>query len=433
MFDELTGRFERVFKTLRGRGKLTEANIRESMREVRRALLEADVHYEVARDFVKRVEERAVGQEVLRSITPGQQVVKIVHDQLVTLLGDSAADLVKAAEPPTVIMLVGLQGSGKTTLAGKLALRAKKAGERAKLVAADLVRPAAVEQLETLGRSIDVPVALPRAGADAPAAVRQGLAEAAGADPIIIDTAGRLAIDAPMMAELDEVRQVAKPTEVLLVVDAMTGQDAVRTALAFDQELGVDGIALTKLDGDARGGAALSIRHVTGKPIKLASVGEKLSALEAFHPERMAGRILGMGDVVSLVERAESVMDADEAARLEEKFRRDEFTLDDFLKQIEQLQKMGPLGDLMKMIPGMGSQLKGVEVDDRAFVRIRGIICSMTMAERTRPKLINGSRRRRIARGSGTSVQDVNRLLQQFGQAQKMMKQMRSGRLKLPF
>jgi signal recognition particle subunit SRP54 len=434
MFDELTGRLEQVFRGLRGRGKLTEANVRTSLREVRRALLEADVHYEVARDFVRRVEQRAVGQEVLRSITPGQQVIKIVHDELVELLGGTTAELVRAPEPPTIQMLVGLQGSGKTTLAGKLARAARKNGQRPLLVAADVVRPAAIEQLRVLGASIGVAVFAPdQESPDALEVVRQALARNDGADTVILDTAGRLAIDESMMAELRDIRRTARPTEILLVVDAMTGQDAVRTAAAFDSELGIDGVAITKLDGDARGGAALSIRAVTGKPIKLASVGEKLEALEAFHPDRIASRILGRGDVVSLVERAEEMIDAEEAARLEEKLRRQEFTLEDFLQQIEQLQKMGPLGDLLKMIPGMGKQLKGAQVDEDALRRTRGIICSMTKAERGQPKLIDGSRRRRIARGSGTSVQDVNRLLQQFGQVQKMMKSVRSGRLKLPF
>jgi signal recognition particle subunit SRP54 len=437
MFDELHGRLEQVFRSLRGRGKLSEDNIRASMREVRRALLEADVHYDVARDFVRAVESRAVGREVLRSITPGQQVVKIVHDELTVLLGATAAELVRAPERPTTVMLVGLQGSGKTTLAGKLALAGKRRGEQVRLVAADVQRPAAIDQLEVLGKQIDVEVfarraSTPDATPDVIAITREALADGERFDTVILDTAGRLTIDDAMMDELRRVRECARPTEVLLVVDAMTGQDAVRTASAFDEALGVDGIVLTKLDGDARGGAALSMRAVTGKPIKLASVGERLEALETFHPERTASRILGMGDVVSLVERAEEVMDAEEAARLERKIKKQEFDLEDFLKQIEQLQKMGPLGDLMKMIPGM-NKLKGLQVDDRALVPVRAMIQSMTPAERARPRLIDGSRRRRIARGSGTSVQQVNRLLQQFGQVQKLMKEMQAGRLRLPF
>jgi signal recognition particle subunit SRP54 len=384
-------------------------------------------------DFVRAVEKKAVGQEVLRSITPGQQVVKVVHDELVELLGGTATELLKATKPPTITMLVGLQGSGKTTLAGKLARAAKKRGERTLLVAADVVRPAAIDQLEVLGRSIDVEVFARREeNPDAVKVATDALAEHRQSfDTIILDTAGRLAIDEAMMAELRAIRDGVRPTEVLLVVDAMTGQDAVRTAATFDGELGIDGIAVTKLDGDARGGAALSMRTVTGKPIKLASVGERLEALEVFHPERLASRILGMGDVVSLVERAGEIIDADEAEQLERKIRKQEFTLEDFLKQIQQLKKMGPLGDLMKMLPGMG-KLKGLEVDDDALKPVQAIIHSMTPAERQRPKIIDGSRRRRIARGSGTSVQQVNRLLQQFGQVQRLMKEMQSGRLRLP-
>jgi signal recognition particle subunit SRP54 len=436
MFDELTGRLTQVFRSLRDRGKLTEENVRDSLREVRRALLAADVHFEVVRDLVRKVEAEAIGQDVLRSISPGQQVVKVVHDALVDLLGGTAVEINRAPSPPTVILLAGLQGSGKTTLAAKLGRRAKSAGERVLLVAADLQRPAAVDQLEVLGRDCGIEVFVRRDTTDAVAVVKEGLRAAAAAyDTVIVDTAGRLTIDQAMMAELKAIKAAASPHEVLLVVDAMTGQDAVRTARTFDSELGVHGVVLTKLDGDARGGAALSIRAVTGKPIKLASVGERVDALEAFHPERMASRILGMGDVVSLVERAAAVVDAEEAERLEEKLRREGFTLDDFLIQFRQLKKLGPLEELLKLLPGMGS-MSGFKVDEGQLKRIEGMICSMTPEERRKPQIINGSRRKRIAAGSGTSVQDLNRLLKQFAQMQEFMKRMRGmgmgglGRLK---
>lgn len=429
MFDELTGRLGQVFRALRDRGKLTEQNIRDSLREVRRALLEADVSYEVVRDFVKRVEARAVGQEVLKSIQPGQQVIKAVHDELVDLLGGTTAELARAKSPPTVILLAGLQGSGKTTLAAKLARRAQKSGERAMLVAADLQRPAAIDQLEVLGRECGVRVFVSREEKNPVTIVEAALGEARGFDTVIIDSAGRLHIDEAMMAELKAVKAKARPTEVLLVVDAMTGQDAVRTATAFDAELGIDGVAVTKLDGDARGGAALSIRAVTGKPIKLASIGERIDALDAFHPERMASRILGMGDVVSLVERAQDAMDAEEAERLEAKLRKEGFSLDDFLSQLRQLKKLGPLEDLLKMLPGMGA-ISNLKVDEQALKRIEGMICSMTPEERRRPQIIDGSRRQRIASGSGTTVQDLNRLLKQFAQVQQMVKRMGGGRMK---
>jgi signal recognition particle subunit SRP54 len=383
----------------------------------------------VVRDFVKRVEAKAVGQEVLRSIQPGQQVIKAVHDELIDLLGGTTAELARAKNPPTVVLLAGLQGSGKTTLAAKLARRAQKAGERPLLVAADLVRPAAIDQLEVLGRECGIQVFARREETDAVAVVEAALASAGGFDLVIVDSAGRLHIDAEMMAELRAIKEKARPTEVLLVVDAMTGQDAVRTASAFDDQLGIDGIAVTKLDGDARGGAALSIRAVTGKPIKLASVGERLEALDAFHPERMASRILGMGDVVSLVERAQDAIDTEEAERLEAKLRKEGFSLDDFLSQLRQLKKLGPLEDLLKMLPGMGA-ISNLKVDEQALKHIEGMICSMTPEERRRPQIIDGSRRQRIASGSGTTVQDLNRLLKQFAQVQQMVKRMGGGRMK---
>ena len=428
MFDELTGRLVRVFQGLRDRGKLSEDNIRDALREVRRALLEADVSFEVVRDFVRRIEDEAVGQAQLKSIQPGQQVVKVVYDGLVELLGTEAEPLARAGSPPTVILLVGLQGSGKTTLAGKLALRAKKAGERVLLVAADLVRPAAIDQLEVLGRGMSVPVFARREGT-APEVVQAALKEASSYDTVIIDSAGRLAIDEPMMAELKAIQKRAQPIEVLLVLDAMTGQDAVRTASTFDRELGISGVVLTKLDGDARGGAALSIRAVTQKPIKLISTGERVEALEVFHPARMASRILGMGDVVSLVEKAEEAIDAEQAEVLEAKLRTSGFGLDDFLDQLRQLRRLGPLEDLLKMLPGMGG-LQGLKVDEGALRRIEGMICSMTLEERRRPQIIDGSRRQRIARGSGTSVQDLNRLLRQFAEMREMMKRFGGGKLR---
>jgi signal recognition particle subunit SRP54 len=428
MFDELTGRLVRVFQGLRDRGKLSEANIRDAVREVRRALLEADVSYEVVRDFVHRIEEQAVGQAVTKSIQPGQQVVKVVHDGLVELLGSEAEPLARAATPPTVILLVGLQGSGKTTLAAKLARKGRAAGEQVLLVAADLVRPAAVDQLEVLGREVSVPV-FARRDRTALQVVEEALREGKRSDTVIIDSAGRLAIDEPMMSELKAIKALAKPTEVLLVVDAMTGQDAVRTASTFDSALGIDGVVLTKLDGDARGGAALSIRAVTQKPIKLASTGERVDALEVFHPARMASRILGMGDVVSLVEKAEAAIDNEQALALETKLRTTGFGLDDFLDQLRQLRRLGPLEDLLKMLPGMGG-LAGLKVDEQALRRIEGMICSMTPEERRRPQIIDGSRRQRIARGSGTSVQDLNRLLRQFSQMRDLMKRFGGGRLR---
>ncbi len=428
MFDELTGRLAQVFRALRDRGKLTADNVRDSLREVRRALLEADVHYEVVRDFVRRVEAKAVGQDVLKSIHPGQQVVKIVHDELVELLGGTTTELVRAKTPPTVILLAGLQGSGKTTLAAKLARWAQKRGERPLLVAADLVRPAAIDQLEVLGRECGVAVFARREAGEAVAVAAEAMSGAEAYDLVIIDSAGRLHVDAEMMEELRAIKAKVRPTEVLLVVDAMTGQDAVRTASTFDAELGIDGVVLTKLDGDARGGAALSIRAVTGKPIKLASVGERIDALDAFHPERMASRILGMGDVVSLVEKAQEAFDEEEAERLEAKLRKEGFTLDDFLTQLRQLRQLGPLEDLLKMLPGMGA-IGDIKVDEGALRKIEGMICAMTPEERRRPQIIDGSRRLRIARGSGTSVQDLNRLLKQFAQMRDLMKRVGGGRL----
>ncbi len=430
MFQDLSDRLESVFRRLRGRGKLSERDVNEALREIRRALLEADVNYKVAKEFVERVRGKAVGQEVLRSITPAQQVVKIVHDELAALMGGREVPLRFGNIPPTGIMLIGLQGSGKTTLAGKLATFLKRKGHRPLLVAADVRRPAAVKQLQVVGEAVGVPV-FAEEGADAVTVCVGAVAAArqSGRDVAIFDTAGRLHIDEELMQELVEIRERVKPQEVLLVADAMTGQDAVNVAQEFLRHLEYDGIVLTKMDGDARGGAALSMRAVTGKPIKFVGVGEKFDALEKFHPDRMASRILGMGDVVTLVEKAQQAVDEEKARKLEKRLRRSEFTLEDFLDQLQQVKKMGPLEEILGMIPGMNARkLRGVQVDDRALVRIEAIINSMTPEERRRPQIIDGSRRRRIARGSGTSVQDVNRLLRDFESMRKMMRRFGRGK-----
>jgi signal recognition particle subunit SRP54 len=398
------------------------------MREIRLALLEADVNFKVVKDFVARVRERALGQDVLRSLTPGQQVVKIVHEELTELMGAGSSKLAIAGKPPTVILLAGLQGSGKTTAAAKLAVLLRKEGQTPALVAADLQRPAAVEQLEQLGRQIQVPV---YTGSDPVKAVKDGIQRAKdqGADVVILDTAGRLHVDEELMDELARVRDAAKPTNVLLVLDAMTGQEAVSVAEAFQQRVDFDGVVLTKLDGDARGGAALSVKAVTGKPIKLASVGEKLDQLEYFHPDRMASRILGMGDVLTLIEKAEEAATEEDQAQLEARMRAGEFSFDDFLASYRMLRKMGPIKGVMSMIPGLGKQLQGVDVDEAELKRVEAIVLSMTPLERQLPHVIDGSRRRRIAAGSGTTIQQVNKLLSARKQMQKMMKQMGKGKL----
>jgi signal recognition particle subunit SRP54 len=435
MFQELTSRFEGVFRKLKGHGKLTPENIAESMREVRRVLLEADVHFKVAKDFVAAIEKKAVGVEVLKSITPAQQVIKIIHDELALLLGGNDAPLKEANLPPTVIMVVGLQGSGKTTFCGKLAKYLKARNRRPVLVAADLQRPAAVEQLRVVAQS---------AGADFFSVVnstplevcRSAIGEARQRmmDTVILDTAGRLHVNDKLMQELEEIKKATKPNEILFVADGMTGQDAVNTAQAFLQRLDFSGVVLTKMDGDARGGAALSIKAVTGKPIKFIGIGEKIEALEKFHPERMASRILGMGDIVTLVEKAQQAVDQEKVRDLEKKLRRAEFTLEDFYDQLQSLKKMGPLSQLINMIPGLGGKIpQDVEMDERALVSVEAIILSMTPEERRRPNIINGSRRLRIAKGSGTSVQEVNRLLKQYEMMRKMLKQVgRKGRRGLP-
>jgi signal recognition particle subunit SRP54 len=428
MFDTLGDKLNAALGPLRGRGKLDEEVISRAMREVRLALLEADVNFKVVKDFVARVKERALGQDVLRSLTPGQQVVKIVHEELTELMGSGSSKLAFAGKPPTVILLAGLQGSGKTTAAAKLAVLLRKEHHKPALVAADLQRPAAVEQLEQLGRQIQVPVFT---GSDPVKAVTGGIQRARdqGADVVILDTAGRLHVDEELMDELKRVRDAAKPTNVLLVLDAMTGQEAVSVAEAFQERVAFDGVVLTKLDGDARGGAALSVKAVTGKPVKLASVGEKLDQLEYFHPDRMASRILGMGDVLTLIEKAEEVAADEDHAAMEARMRAGEFTFDDFLASYRMLRRMGPIKGVMSMIPGLGKQLQGLDVDEGELKRVEAIVLSMTPQERQIPHLIDGSRRKRIAAGSGTTVQQVNKLLSARKQMQKMMKQMGKGKM----
>jgi len=434
MFEDLTAKLETALKKIRGQGKLTEKNIDDSLKEIRRALLEADVNYKVVKEFIQKVKQKAVGEEVLHSVTPGQQIVKIVHDELVQLMGKSHTDLKMAGIPPTVIMLAGLQGSGKTTFAAKLANFLRKKGRLPMLVAADIYRPAAVEQLKVLGNNLSVPV-FTGDGRDPVAICRNSIkaAREQGRDVVILDTAGRLHIDEEMMQELERIKAELKPQEILFIADGMTGQDAVNAAKQFMERLDFDGVVLTKMDGDARGGAALSIRAVTDRPIKFMSVGEKPDAIEPFYPDRMASRILGMGDVVSLVEKAQEAIDLEEAQKLEKKLRKEEFTLEDFYAQLQQIKKMGPLEQILGMIPGLGKQLKNVPIDDHAFVRVEAIINSMTPEERRRPHIINGSRRRRIALGSGTRVQDVNQLLRQFDEMRKMFKKMKRGKFRGAF
>ena len=420
MFDSLSNKLQAVFKNLRGFGKLTESNVADALREVRVALLEADVNYKVAKDFIERTKHRALGQEVLTSITPGQQIIKIVHDELVALMGTGAPVPINGP-----VMMVGLHGSGKTTSSGKLAKLLSKNGRKPLLVACDVYRPAAIDQLETLGRQVQVPVFALRGETDIINIARQALtaAQMQGRDLVIFDTAGRLHIDEEMVQELVRLRDLVKPQEILLVADAATGQEAVNIAEHFDKALGLTGIVLTKLDGDARGGAALSMRAVTGKPIKFAGVGEKLDELEAFYPERMAGRILGMGDVVGLVEKAQEAFDATEADKIQQKIANQTLNLEDFLAQLQQLKKLGPLENLLGMLPGMGN-IKGLSLGDSQMKRVEAIVQSMTRPERRQPELLNASRRTRIARGSGTSVAEVNDLLKQFNMMKRMMKDM---------
>lgn len=444
MFESLSEKLQNVFQKLRGKGTLSEQDVNEALREVRLVLLEADVNFRVVKDFVSRVRERAVGQEVLGSLSPAQHVVKIVNEELIELLGGGDTTLHVAQKPPTIIMMVGLHGAGKTTTCAKLANYMRKQGRRPLLAALDVYRPAAIKQLQVLGEQLNIPVFTLGDKQDpvdiAKAAV--GSAASNGQDVIVFDTAGRLHIDEDLMSELSRIRAAVSPTEILLVVDAMTGQDAVNVAEQFNQVLEVDGFVVTKLDGDARGGAALSIKAVTGKPIKFAGVGEKLDALEQFHPERMASRILGMGDVLSLIEKAQAAVDADKAEELERKLRENKFDFEDYLDQLQQMRKMGPLDQILGMIPGFNAKkLQGAEIDESQVGKVEAIIRSMTKEERQHPEILNGSRRRRVAIGSGTSVQEVNRLMNQFGQMKKMIRGLnemehgggKRGRPALPF
>jgi signal recognition particle subunit SRP54 len=428
VFENLSAKLQDVFKNLRNRGRLTEKDVDLALKEVRMALLEADVNFKVTKDFVASVKARAIGSAVLESLTPAQQVIKIVFEELTALMGGQSAKIAFANKPPTLVMLVGLQGSGKTTTCAKLASLLRKQGKRPMMAAADVYRPAAIKQLQVLGSQLNIEVFTLGDKAD-PADIAAGAVERArsfGYDTVLLDTAGRLHIDEEMMVELERIRARVSPHEVLLVVDAMTGQDAVNVATTFNERMGIDGVVLTKLDGDARGGAALSVRAVTGKPIKFVATGEKLDALEPFHPDRMSSRILGMGDVLTIIERAQEVFDEEQARQVQEKIRKQELTLDDFLKQMQDVRKMGPLDQILGMIPGLGRSkaLKDLKVDEKDIGRVEAIIRSMTPGERRNPSIIDGSRKRRIAVGSGTKVQDVNALLKQFEQTRKMLKQL---------
>jgi signal recognition particle subunit SRP54 len=430
MFENLSDKLERSFKLLKGQGKITEINIAETLKEVRRALLDADVNFKIAKQFTDTVKEKAIGENVLTALKPGQVMVKLVHDELTELMGSTSTDInIKGS--PAVILIAGLQGSGKTTFSGKLSKFLKeKRGKNPLLVAGDVYRPAAIEQLKILGEQNNIPVYTEEGNKNPVAIAKEAIkyAKQRGYDLVIVDTAGRLAVDEEMMNEISAIKKAIDPNEILFVVDSMTGQDAVNTAKEFNDRLDFDGVVLTKLDGDTRGGAALSIRSVVNKPIKFVGTGEKMDALDVFHPKRMADRILGMGDIVSLVEKAQEQFDEEEAIKLQRKLAKDQFNFNDFLKQINQVKKMGNLKDLAGMIPGMGKALKDVEIDDNAFVHIEAIIYSMTHAEREDPSLMNGSRRKRIADGSGTSVQEVNRLLKQFTETRKMMKMVAQGK-----
>ena len=428
-FEGLSSRLQEITRKIRGKARITESDLKEMLREVKLALLEADVNYKIVKEFTETIREKALGQDVLKSLTPGQQVIKIVKDELVELLGGTESRVNFSPNPPTVIMLVGLQGSGKTTTAGKLANLFRKQGKKPLLVACDIYRPAAIQQLQVVGKQLNIPVYSNENSKDVVHIAKQAMSVAMSKmnDVVILDTAGRLHIDEALMNELKNVKAGVKPHEILLVVDAMTGQDAVNVAEKFNEALGIDGVVLTKLDGDTRGGSALSVKKITGKPIKFAATGEKLSDIEVFHPDRMASRILGMGDILSVIEKAEEAFDAEEAEKLEKQLRKKEFDLDDYLAQIRQIKKMGSFSSLLKMIPGM-NQLKDVKIDDKEFVKIEAIICSMTTAEKRDVRILNGSRRQRIARGSGTSVQEINKFIKSFEMTQKMMKQMKSNK-----
>ena len=429
-FEGLSAKLQEVTRKLRGKARITESDLKEMLREVKLALLEADVNYAIVKEFINTIQEKALGQDVLKSLTPGQQVIKIVKDELVELLGGTESKINFTPNPPTVIMLVGLQGSGKTTTAGKLANLLRKQGKKPLLVACDVYRPAAIKQLQVVGGQLNIPVYANETSKDVVKIARQAIDVAISKlnDVVILDTAGRLHIDEELMNELKNVKANVKPHEILLVVDSMTGQDAVNVAKAFNEALGIDGIVLTKLDGDTRGGAALSVKKITGRPIKFAATGEKLSDIEVFHPERMASRILGMGDVLSIIEKAEEAINLEDAEKLEKQLKKKkDLDLDDYLTQLRQIKKMGSFSSLLKMIPGM-SALKDVKVDDKEFVRIEAMISSMTKEERRNPKLLNGNRRVRIAKGSGTTVQEINKFMKSFEMTQKMMRQMKDSK-----
>ena len=428
-FEGLSARLQEITRKIRGKARITESDLKEMLREVKLALLEADVNYKIVKDFIAVVQEKALGQDVLKSLTPGQQVVKVVKDELVELLGGTESKVQFTPNPPTIIMLVGLQGSGKTTTAGKLANLFRKQGKKPLLVACDIYRPAAIKQLQVVGAQLNIPVFSNEQSKDVVHIAKQAMSVAMSKlnDVIILDTAGRLQIDQELMQELKNVKQSVKPHEILLVVDSMTGQDAVNVAKTFNEEVGIDGVILTKLDGDTRGGAALSVKKVTGKPIKFAATGEKLSDIEVFHPDRMAQRILGMGDILSVIEKAEESFDLEQAEALEKKMRKNGLDLDDYLAQLRQVKKMGSFSSLLKMIPGM-NKIKDLKVDDKEFVKIEAMICSMTKQEKRNVKILNGSRRLRIAKGSGTTVQDVNKFIKSFEMTQKMMKQLKQNK-----
>ncbi len=428
-FEGLSSRLQEITRKIRGKARITESDLKEMMREVKLALLEADVNYKIVKDFIATIQEKALGQDVLKSLTPGQQVIKIVKDEMVELLGGTESRINFTPNPPTVIMMVGLQGSGKTTTSGKLANLLRKQGKKPLLVACDVYRPAAIKQLQVVGKQLNIPVFANETSKDVVHIARQAMSTAISKlnDVIILDTAGRLHIDEALMEELKNLKANIKPHEILLVVDSMTGQDAVNVAEKFNDALGIDGVVLTKLDGDTRGGAALSVKKVTGKPIKFGATGEKLSDIEIFHPERMAGRILGMGDILSVIEKAEEAFDLEEAEKLEKQLKKKELDLDDYLAQLRQVKKMGSFSSLLKMIPGM-NQIKDLKVDDKEFEKIEAIICSMTKKEKRDTRILNASRRQRIAKGSGTTVQDINKFIKSFEMTQKMMKQMKNNK-----
>ena len=434
MFDSLSDKLQNVMKKIKGQTRISEKELKEMLREVKLALLEADVNYKVVKDFVSSIESKALGEDVMKSLTPGQQVVKIVRDELTELLGDTNSGINFSSNPPTIIMLVGLQGSGKTTLCGKLSNYLRKQGKKPLMVACDVYRPAAIKQLETLGKSLNVDVYSEQDNKDVISIAKNGIkmANSKLCNVVLIDTAGRLQIDEALMNELVELKKAIRPHEIMLVIDAMIGQEAVNVAQAFNDKLGIDSITMSKLDSDSRGGAALSVKSITKKPIKFASVGEKLSDLEPFYPDRIASRILGMGDVLSIIDKAEEAYEEEEAIELEKKIKKNEFTLDDYLDQMKKIRKMGSFKQILAMLPGIPKEIKDIEIDEKQLLRIDAIITSMTKEERRNPKILNASRRQRIAKGSGNKVQDINRFITQFEQMQKMMKSMMNGNGKYP-